>query len=152
MWLHSPRHGREKMNEEHNKCLSDTVNKLLSESNKRLQLHLKERTATLAEKKSLLLEVENAKTQLEEMQHGKDQLRLNLEALRAELDQTRLRGAPSPRPTPLGQRPRCQVPRGRRARRLLQQQRGVAAPPERPAASAAWGDFQDTSFPRSGTR
>uniref|UniRef100_A0A8C5LJP3 SAM domain-containing protein n=1 Tax=Jaculus jaculus TaxID=51337 RepID=A0A8C5LJP3_JACJA len=63
---------REKMNEEHNKRLSDTVDKLLFESNERLQLHLKERMAALEDK---------------------DQLVLNIEALRAELDQMRLRGA-----------------------------------------------------------
>ncbi|XP_055987617.1 liprin-alpha-1 [Sorex fumeus] len=84
---------REKMNEEHNKRLSDTVDRLLSESNERLQLHLKERMASLEEKNSLLREVECVKKQLEETQHEKDQLLLSVETLQTELEQTRLRSA-----------------------------------------------------------
>ncbi|XP_066492684.1 liprin-alpha-1 isoform X2 [Tiliqua scincoides] len=83
---------REKMNEEHNRRLSDTVDKLLSESNERLQLHLKERMAALEDKNALVREVEKAKKQVDELQNEKDQLVLNIETMRSENEQMRMRG------------------------------------------------------------
>ncbi|XP_056430412.1 liprin-alpha-2 isoform X3 [Hyla sarda] len=82
---------REKMNEEHNKRLSDTVDRLLTESNERLQLHLKERMAALEDKNILLQDSETYRKQLEECLHDKDRLAEDIEKLRAELDQMKLR-------------------------------------------------------------
>ena len=56
------------MNEEHNARLSATVDKLLSESNERLQLHLKERMQALEEKNTLTQEVDKLRKQLDETQ------------------------------------------------------------------------------------
>ncbi|XP_075408861.1 liprin-alpha-2 isoform X3 [Tenrec ecaudatus] len=82
---------REKMNEEHNKRLSDTVDRLLTESNERLQLHLKERMAALEEKNVLIQESETFRKNLEESLHDKERLADEIEKLRSELDQMKMR-------------------------------------------------------------
>ncbi|XP_055966635.1 liprin-alpha-4 isoform X1 [Sorex fumeus] len=83
---------REKMNEDHNKRLSDTVDRLLSESNERLQLHLKERMAALEEKNTLIQELESSQRQIEEQHHHKGRLSEEIEKLRQEVDQLKGRG------------------------------------------------------------
>ncbi|XP_012511372.1 PREDICTED: liprin-alpha-4 isoform X2 [Propithecus coquereli] len=85
---------REKMNEDHNKRLSDTVDRLLSESNERLQLHLKERMAALEEKNTLMQELESSQRQIEEQHHHKGRLSEEIEKLRQEVDQLKGRGGP----------------------------------------------------------
>ncbi|XP_065483045.1 liprin-alpha-2 isoform X3 [Caloenas nicobarica] len=90
---------REKMNEEHNKRLSDTVDRLLTESNERLQLHLKERMAALEEKNVLIQESESFRKNLEESLHDKVLLAEEIEKLRSELDQMKLRAGSLIEPT-----------------------------------------------------
>jgi hypothetical protein len=80
---------REKMNDEHNQRLSATVDKLLAESNDRLQLHLKERMSSLEEKNQLSQELDKMRKLLEEAQREKDKTQSDLMKAKSEVDQLR---------------------------------------------------------------
>lgn len=59
------------MNEDHNQRLAATVDKLLAESNDRLQMHLKEKMHALEEKNSLAQNLDRTQKQLEDTQSEK---------------------------------------------------------------------------------
>merc|ERR1719264_2048080 len=80
---------RLKMNEEHNARLSATVDKLLTESNERLQVHLKERMHALEEKNQLSNEVQRMRKSLEDIGNQKARHLEEIAALRIEVKQLR---------------------------------------------------------------
>ncbi|CAF3511516.1 unnamed protein product [Adineta steineri] len=80
---------REKVTDEHNTRLSATVDKLLAESNERLQIQLKERMQVLEEKNNLVQESEKLRKQLDETQNDRKKLLDDIDKLRIELENVR---------------------------------------------------------------
>ncbi|CAF1032274.1 unnamed protein product [Didymodactylos carnosus] len=80
---------REKVTDEHSNRLSATVDKLLAESNERLQTQLRERMQALDEKNQLVQECEKLKKQLDDTQSERIKLLDDIEKLKTELDRVK---------------------------------------------------------------
>ncbi|CAF4399512.1 unnamed protein product [Rotaria socialis] len=80
---------REKVTDEHNARLSTTVDKLLAESNERLQVQLKERMQLLEEKNHFAQENEKLRKLLDEIQNERTQFLEEIDKLKTELDHAR---------------------------------------------------------------
>nr|CDS15415.1 liprin alpha 2 [Echinococcus granulosus] len=73
---------RERLNEDHSARLTATVDKLLLESNERLQTHLREKMAVMEEKNQLTAELDRVRRQMESIQSERDRLVNELDRLR----------------------------------------------------------------------
>ncbi|CAH8555053.1 unnamed protein product [Schistosoma intercalatum] len=73
---------REQLNEDHSSRLTATVDKLLLESNERLQTHLREKMAALEEKNQLHTELDRLRRLLETSQTERDRALADMERLR----------------------------------------------------------------------
>ncbi|KAF7231950.1 hypothetical protein EG68_04095 [Paragonimus skrjabini miyazakii] len=76
---------RERLNEDHSSRLTATVDKLLLESNERLQTHLREKMAALEEKNQLSSEVDRLRRILDTCQTERDRAVTDVERLRRQL-------------------------------------------------------------------
>jgi hypothetical protein len=74
------------MSEDHNVRLTQTIDKLLNESNDRLQVNLKERMQALNEKNTLTQECERSRKLIEDLESDKHKLHTDVERLKKDLD------------------------------------------------------------------
>ncbi|CAL8079383.1 unnamed protein product [Orchesella dallaii] len=77
---------RLRVNEDHNSRLSATVDKLLAESNERLQVHLQERMHALDEKNALTGELEKTRRFIEDLQTEKAEMMKEVTKARLEVE------------------------------------------------------------------
>jgi hypothetical protein len=74
------------MSEDHNARLTQTIDKLLNESNERIQANLKERMQALDEKNSLAQECERLCKLIEDIEGDKNKFHADMELLKADLE------------------------------------------------------------------